>query len=82
MAAFGPSPAVRRTTEIGAQLSVLHAAGMSEFAPQLPFPTAVGIGSVAWQAEFGLTSLSGRAVVAIPSGRATGDFDARHYNFR
>ena len=35
-----------------------------------------------WQAEFGLTSPSGRAVVAIPSGRATGDFDARHYNFQ
>jgi hypothetical protein len=39
-------------------------------------------GWVGWQAEFGLTSPSGRAVVVIPSGQRTGDFDADHYNFQ
>ena len=35
-----------------------------------------------WQAEFGLTSPGRRAVVAMPSGRTTGDFVTRHYNLQ
>jgi hypothetical protein len=39
-----------RTTGFGAQLSILHAAGMSEFAPFRPLADVVQIGKVGWRA--------------------------------